>query len=93
MWFRGVPEVPSMIKDSRYLEATNPLEAKASAVTLKPHLFLLFRYRGRNPWGEQMPAELESCLGVTAAAPHQQVGTAEAASGLRHLGFLGEQPH
>ena len=30
-----------------------------------------------------MPAELESGLGVAAAAAHQQVGTAEAVSGLR----------
>jgi len=30
-----------------------------------------------------MPAELESGLGVAAAAPDQQVGTAEAVSGLR----------
>ncbi|XP_035952381.1 sorting nexin-19 isoform X6 [Halichoerus grypus] len=33
---------------------------------------LVQRYCGRNPWGEQMPAELESSLGVTTATPHQQ---------------------
>ncbi|XP_059041168.1 sorting nexin-19 isoform X2 [Mustela lutreola] len=33
---------------------------------------LVQRYCGRNPWGEQMPAELESSLGVTAATPYQQ---------------------
>ncbi|XP_032724837.1 sorting nexin-19 isoform X3 [Lontra canadensis] len=33
---------------------------------------LVQRYCGRNPWGEQMPAELESSFGVTAATPYQQ---------------------
>lgn len=30
------------------------------------------RFFGRNPGSEQVSAELESCLGVIPAAPHQQ---------------------
>ncbi|XP_048199584.1 sorting nexin-19 isoform X4 [Perognathus longimembris pacificus] len=50
---------------------------------------LVQRFFSRNPGGEQVPAELESCFGVTAATPHQQ--TFDLLPWGHHPGIFGSQ--